>query len=426
MRATIARGVAHFSYTPLLALAAAASFGKLIVYAGLLDVALFGALGKMLLASTLFGMVGGLGLYLVAGRDLPALLVAGRARRAVALLAQGAWVTTLTAAVGLLGAGFSVALFDLSAGELAFGLLHGWLQQLFMFAAFDNRSRLALIDYARDLLVRALLCAGAGAAAAVLGLGAIGVVVAEAAATALVGAGMTRGILRRARVRWRWLPRLASRRLARLPWRASLVLLAGSLAAFASFNLDRWIAAEVLDREAFGQYAFAWIALLAAQSVQMLVNSGLLPLVARRSATGQAGGALRLTALISGALLAAASLAGVVVGLVAAYAVERWLPKYAAALPLLPPILAAAALRVSDFWSSLLIVRKRENALLAAQTAGVIVCLAGFAVWKRSMGMPATPLALAWLAFAAALLSLLGSATLALRRPSAWPNAPLS
>lgn len=419
MRATVARGVAHFSYTPLLAVAAAISFAKLIVYAGLLDVAQFGALGKMLLVSTLFGMVGAWGLYLVASRDLPAFLVTGRARRAVALLAQSAGVTTLTAGVGLLGASVGVGLFDLSAVELGFGLLHGWLQQLFMFAGFDNRGRLALIDYARDLFARAMLCAGSGAAAAALGAGAAGVIGAEAAATALVGAWMIRGVLRRARVRWRWLPRLSMRRLAHLPWRASLVLLAGSLAAFASFNLDRWMAAELLDREAFGQYAFAWIALLAAQSVQMLVNSGLLPLLARRSATGQAAGAVRLTLRMSAALLAAAGLAGVAAGIGAAFAVERWLPKYAAALPLLPPIIGAAVLRVADFWSSLLIVQKRENELLAVQTGGVIVCLAAFAAWSRLNAEPITPVALAWLACATALLALVGSAAIALARPRA-------
>lgn len=419
MRATIVRGVAHFSYTPLLGLAAVVSFGKLIVYAGLLDVVQFGALGKMLLVSALFGMVGGLGLYLIAARDLPALLVAGRARRAVALLAQSAWVTTLTVGVGLFGAAFGVGFFDLSATELGFGLLHGWLQQLFMFAGFDNRSRLALIDYARDLLVRALMCACAGAAAAVLTFGAVGVIVAEAAATALVGAWMMRAVLRRACVRWPWLPRLATRGLKQLPWRASFVLLAGSLVAFASFNLDRWIAAEVLDREAFGQYAFAWIALLAAQSVQMLVNSGLLPLLARRSAAGQADGAVRTTLRVSAALLVAACVAGIVVGFVATFTTERWLPKYAAALPLLPPIIGAAALRVSDFWSSLLIVQKREIELLAAHGVSVIVCLAGWVFWTWSIGEPATPIVLAWLAFATALLTLLGSAALALRRPRA-------
>jgi O-antigen/teichoic acid export membrane protein len=418
MRATIARGVAHFSYTPLLAAAAAVSFGKLIVYAGLLDVAQFGALGKMLLVSTLFGMVGGLGLYLVASRDLPALLVVGRARRAVALLLQSAWVTTLTAAVGLLGAYLGIGLFDLSSIELALGLLHGWMQQLFMFMGFDNRSRLALVDYARDLLVRALLCAGVGAAAAVLGSGAVGIILAEAAATALAVAWLTRGVVRRAQVHWRWLPRLATRGLVRLPWRSSFVLLTGSLVAFASFNLDRWIAAETLDREAFGQYAFAWIALLAAQSVQMLVNSGLLPLLARRSAMAQGGGAVGLTFRTSAALLAAACVVGVVAGVAVTLTVERTLPRYAAALPLLPPIIAAAALRASDFWSSLLIVQKRENELLAVQTFSVIVCLAGFALWTRLNGGSPEPIALAWLACATAALSLTASAAIALGRPS--------
>ncbi|GAB4468392.1 MAG: hypothetical protein OHK0044_09770 [Burkholderiaceae bacterium] len=419
MRVTIARGVAHFSYAPLLALAAAISFGKLIVYAALIEVAQFGALGKMLLVSTLFGMVGGLGLYLVASRDLPALLVAGRERRALALLAQGAWVTTLTAVAGLACALLGFELFDLSPRELMLGLLHGWVQQLFMFAGFDNRSRLALMDYARDLFVRAFLCATAGAAAATAQFGAAGVIVAETVVTALLGAWMVQGVLCRAKARWRWLPGLALRRLGALPWRASLVLLAGSLAAFASFNLDRWLAAEVLSREAFGQYAFAWIALLAAQSVQTLVNSGLLPLLARRAATGQAGGAVRLTLLMSAALLVAATLAGAASWLAAAYAVERWLPKYAAALPILPLLVAAAILRVSDFWSSLLVVQKREDELLAVQSGSVVVSVLGLGTWVWVTGEPPTGPALASLALLTASFSLFGSAVMALRRPKA-------
>jgi O-antigen/teichoic acid export membrane protein len=416
MRATIARGVAHFSYTPLLALASATSLAKLLAYAGMLEVAQFGALGKMLLVSTLFGMVGGLGLYLVATRELPVLLAEGRARRAVALLAQSAWVTTLMAFVGLLAASFGVGPFGLSSKELGLGLLHGWLQQLFMFAGLDNRSRLALTDYARDLQIRALLCAGAGTGSAALGSGAVGVIVAEAATTVMVSAWMVRGILQRARVRARCLPRMAVRRLARLPWRASLVLLAGSLVAFASFNLDRWLAAELLDRETFGQYAFAWIALLTAQSVQMFVNSGLLPLLARRAATGRAGDALHLTMRISAALLATACLVGAAAGVGATFAVERWLPKYVAALPLLAPIIGAAVLRVSDLWSTLLIVEKRERELLAVQSISVAICLAGYAFWWWVNPEPAAPLALAWLACATAFMALVGSAGMAFWR----------
>lgn len=416
LRANLTRGVAHFAYTPLLALAAAISFGKLIVYAALIDVVQFGALGKMLLVSTLFGMVGGLGLYLVASRELPALLVNGRARRGIALLAQSAWVTTLTAGAGLLCVLSGIDLFALSTCETALGLLHGWLQQLFMYAAFDNRSRLALMEYARDLLLRALLCAGVGAAAAGAGFGAAGVIVGEAIATAVVGGWMVGEILRRATVRWCWLPRLAGRRLGRLPWRASLLLLAGSLAAFASFNLDRWIAAEVLSREAFGQYAFAWIALLAAQSVQMLVNSGLLPLQARRAASGHPASAIRLTLLASGAMLAVSSVAGAIGGLLAVYSVERWLPNYAAAVSLLPVLIGAAVLRVSDFWSSLLVVQKRESELLAVQLGSVAVSGLGFAAWIWSTGEAPKGVSIGWLALATASLSSIGSAVIALGR----------
>ncbi|MDW8258575.1 MAG: hypothetical protein RML32_03950, partial [Gammaproteobacteria bacterium] len=81
LRATLIRGVAHFAYMPLLALAAAISFGKLVVYAALIDIEQFGVLSKMLLVSTLFGMVGSLGMHSIASREVPALFARGRTRR---------------------------------------------------------------------------------------------------------------------------------------------------------------------------------------------------------------------------------------------------------------------------------------------------------------------------------------------------------
>ena len=85
--------------------------------------------------------------------------------------------------------------------------------------------------------------------------------------------------------------------------RQRLILLAGSLVGFLSVNLDRWIAASVLDRFEFAQYSFAWITLLGAQSLQFLLNAGIFPLLARRTMGGTLLSGLRLAGAISIATL---------------------------------------------------------------------------------------------------------------------------
>ncbi len=410
MRATIARGVAHFSYTPLLAAAAAVSFGKLIVYAGLLDVAQFGALGKMLLVSTLFGMVGGLGLQSVASRDVPALLVGGRTRRALHLLGQTVAVTACVAVVGLIATTVGLRLFELTASELALGIVHGWAQLAFITAAIESRSRLQMMRYARDMAARNAAIAIAGAAGAMLGGGAALVMAVEFAGTVVCLLLVARGALRRADIHPALLARVWCVHRARLPWRSALVAGLGTLVMFASFNLDRWIAAQTLSREMFGIYAFGWLALVGAQSIQALLNSGLLPLLSRRRAEGHADSAYRLTALMSTATLAAGLAAAPPLAWLLASMLERWMPQYEPSQPLWLPLLLAAALRVSDFWSSLLLVLRQEVRLLQVQLAAVLTAALGFVAWLSTEGSGVSPGSLAWLAAAAAALSHAASA----------------
>lgn len=410
MRATIARGASMFSYTPLLGLAAAVSFGKLIVYAKLVTVAQFGALGQMLLVSAAFGMGASLGLQSVASRDVPALFARGLERRGVRLLAQTIAVASWIALLMLLWAAAGLSLFDLSAEELVLGVVHGWTQLAFLTLAFESRSRLEMMRYARDMAGRSAAIAAAGVVVAGLGFGARGVVLAEIAGTLAFCILIGRSVLARVRVGSRWLVRALAVHRGRLPWRAALLMCAGTLVMFASFNVDRWIAAEALSRDIFGLYAFGWLVLLAAQSVQGLLNSGLLPLLSRRRAISLEASAYRLTALVSTALLVGGLLAVVPTAWMLAWTVEHWMPQYAEARPLWLPLLLAAVFRVSDFWSSLLLVVEREGRLLAAQSAAVAAACLGYLVWLVVGGGGATPLSLAWLAVAAAVLSHASSA----------------
>ncbi len=414
MLATIARGATLFSYTPLLGLAVAVSFAKLIVYAKLVTVAQFGALGQMLLISAVFSMAASLGLQSVASRDVPALFARGLERRGVRLLVQTIAVASWIALLGLLAAAAGLSLFDLTVEELMLGVVHGWAQIAFLTLASESRSRLDMMRYARNMAARNTAIAAAGAAIAGLGFGAQGVILAEVAGTLLFCGFIGRDVLARSRASLRWLLRAVAVHRARLPWRAALLMCAGALVMFASFNVDRWIAAETLARDAFGVYAFGWLALLAAQSVQGLLNSGLLPLLARRRAVSLEASAYRLTALVSAALLVGGLSLAIPTAWLLERAVEHWMPQYAEARELWLPLLLAAVFRVSDFWSSLLLVIEREGLLLTAQSAAVAAACLGYAIWLVVGMRDLTPVSLAWLAFAAAVSSHGSSAVMVL------------
>lgn len=403
-----------FSYTPLLGFAAAVSFGKLIVYAKLVAVAQFGALGQMLLVSAAFGMAASLGLQSVASRDVPALFAQGRQRRGVRLLAQTIAVASWIGLLSLLAAAAGLSLFGLAAEELMLGVVHGWAQLVFLTLAFDRRSRLEMMRYARDMAARNAAIAVGGALVAWLGFGARGVMLAEIGGTLLFCLVIGRSVLARARFDPRWLLRTFAVHRGRLPWRAALLMYAGTLVMFASFNVDRWIAAETLSRDAFGIYAFGWLTLLAAQSVQGLLNSGLLPLLSRRRASSLESSAHRLTTLVSTALLVAGLAAVFPTAWALTWVVEHWMPQYDQVRSLWLPMLLAAVFRVSDFWSSLLLVIEREGYLLAVQCAAVGGACLGYLAWLASGTGGPSAVSLAWLAAVAAALSHASSAAMVL------------
>ena len=136
-----------------------------------------------------------------------------------------------------------------------------------------------------------------------------------------------------------------------------------------------------------------------------MLNSGLLPLLARRRVEALEASAYRLTILLSTVLLTAGLIAMAPAAWVLRTLVEAWMPQYSGAGPLWAPLLLAAVFRVADFWSSLLLVVEREGALLLAQVAAIAVSAFGYLSWLAFGNGAVTPVSLAWLAAVAAALS---------------------
>jgi O-antigen/teichoic acid export membrane protein len=144
------------------------------------------------------------------------------------------------------------------------------------------------------------------------------------------------------------------------------------MVGFILMNADRWIAAQWLSPDRFAQYAFAWTVLLVGQSMQLLVNASVFPLLARRFGASGPASAYRACTWVSCALLLIGALLAVPSWVLLDAAIDRWFPAYQPALELLPLFIMVAVLRLSDFWTSFLIVVGREARLLVLNlVAGV-------------------------------------------------------
>lgn len=391
-------------YLPLLAFSMGLMLLRMLLMARLLDVPQFAQFSAGLLISTTFGMLTCLGLYQSLQRDFPIMLVRGRERAALIALAQCVVIAGGCAVGGALIAATGLPVAGLSSAMVLTGVLHGLSQQLFLVVTLDSRSRGRPLQFATQNLWRALAVSAAGLAVALLIGAALWILVVEAVISLSIAASILQRVYGRADLRGPTAFRLALRRLPRARWGSAAVLLAVAVIGFVLTSIDRWIAAEALATAAFAQYAFAWTLLLLAQAVQAMIGASMFPLVARRYAEGGIAAGMRTAAGASLGLLAAGLLLAPPLGWALDAGIERWFTAYDGARALIPIFLVVAVLRVSDFWTSLLLVAGLEVRLLVLQL------LAGLAIGSLwLLAMPAAgrerlgTVDLAWLAAALAL-----------------------
>jgi len=400
----------HASYAPLLASALAVMMARLLVAARLLEVDAFATYSAALLVSGSFCMLGCLGLQTMLQRDMPVLFFQGRSRRAMVLLAQAGVVAAACAAAGgalafALPGGAAGSVLDRTT--IIVGLVHGLSQQVFVLVTVESRSRGLTVLFSGQYVVRsiAVFAAGIGMIAAT-GSGSAAAA-AEAAATLLVSAGVLEGSLRRASTTFAASMRLGGRRFHAIRWRAASALLAVMMATWLVQNADRWMAERSLDVAGFASYAFASNAIVVASAAQMMINAALFPKLARTYAASGAVPAFRSAAGISAALAVAGLVAAPAAWACWDLAVSRWYPQYAVSSTVAPLLIAVGVLRVSDYWSSFLLIVGAETRLLRATAAAALGAVGAW--WFLSGSSAAASVAsVGWLA-----LSLAGATYLA-------------
>jgi O-antigen/teichoic acid export membrane protein len=417
------RRIRQLWYAPVLAMATALMMLRLFALARLLDVLDFAQLSAALLFSSTFVMLACLGLQALLQRDMPVMFVRGRERAARVLLTQSVLAAYACAVVGLVLAFASPCDFGSPTLLVALGLVHGLSQQLFLVASVESRSRGEPLRYAFQSLIRSVLIVGAGLLTAAMSRSALAVVGAEAAMSLLLAHGLLWQTVAGTRPRVAGLLRVAWRRMPRLEWHAALVLLVVSLVGFALTYADRWLAALLLGAGEFGNYAFAGTVLAIGLSAQSLINASVYPLLARLYARDGTAACYALCRRLS--LLA---LAGSLVLAPPAYflleaGLRRWYPAYDIAQGLLAPFLLVACFRVSDFWSSFMMITGFQNRLLRTSiVAGGIAAMLWGVVTQPWRPDGRTPGQLAMLAVALAVVGY-AVAALASRRSALEASA---
>ncbi|MCM2250965.1 MAG: hypothetical protein NDJ19_01270 [Ramlibacter sp.] len=372
---------------------------RILVMARLLDVADFGTYSAGLLVSTTFCMLACLGLQSLLQRDLPLMAARGRLRRGLVMLFQSALVACVCAAVLLLVPALGQGAAGLSAPVLAVAIVHGLSQQVYLVATTESRSLGQPVRYSLQNLGRAVFVTALSAVTASLSGSAPLTLAVETVISLALSAAILSRMAATHGERAATLLAVAWRTIRRVRWNTAIVFLGISLSASAVLHVDRWVAAALLPAREFAQYAFAGVVVLIAQSAQAMLNAAVYPALARRHALNGAAATYTLSASVSVSVLAAAVVLAFPAGLALSAAVQRWYPAYEPALTILWPVLAAAALRLSDFWSSFLTICGYERKMLWLQLAlGSGLCAAWVAILAMRSAPGVTMPDFAWLA----------------------------
>lgn len=401
-------------YVPLLGLAMGLILVRTLVMAKLLDIPSFAQFSGGLLVSSTFSMLGGLGLYYLLQREMPVQIIRGRERAAASLLMQSLFAATACALTGLVLVAAGVAFGGLGPSILAIGIIHGLSQQVFLTATVESRSRGLPLTFSLQMLVRAVIVLAVSMGVGILLQSAGAVLMAEAIVSLLLTNKILKGVWKRARVGAALVFRLAVRRMRRVRWSSAMMLLAVGSMGFLLMNIDRWAAVRLLQPIDFAYYAFAWMVLMVAQSMQAVINASVYPMLARRFASTGRAASFRIAAGASIGLLLACAITFWPAYWLMNAVVMRWFPAYAESRSIFGLFMMVAALRLSDFWSShLLIVGQERRLLLVNFTTGTIVFAGWFYLFASGVNGSVEIRVLAWLAVALALTSYLATAVTA-------------
>ncbi|GAA0556690.1 hypothetical protein GCM10008997_00810 [Halomonas salifodinae] len=311
--------------------------------------------------------------------------VAGEEHSSFVLLFQSIFVALFLALLGVSLSFTEVSIAGLSGSFLAVSIIHGLSQQIFVLATVESRSRGEVLRFSWQNIVRAVLVVGvAGGFAWHIRSPSLTLLV-EAVLSLFLGFRIVVGGIKRSPYELCYLFFFSFKKISKVRWVDSLLLMVVMLAGFLLANIDRWMAASFLTSEQFALYGFAWVLLSAAQSVQAIVNSSVYPALARRYAVSGTSSSFRVAAKVSLILLAVGFVFSIPFYYMAVSIINKWFIGYEPSVGVIHVFLAVAAIRVSDFWSSHLIIIGKEKVVVLLNVVSASLAMVTVAILYPSV-----------------------------------------
>ena len=368
-------------YAPMLATAMGLMLVRLAIVARMLPVTDFAVYSYGLLVSSSFCMLACLGLHWLLQRDLPIMIIRGRERAGGVLLIQCALVAIFSAAAGwFVILVFDVTLVGLTTTGLLISLFHGLAQQLFTVTTVDSRSRNLPVQFAKENLERAVILVIAAPLVISLGGTSMAILLLEGIVTAALAAHQMASKFSRTEFSFLSTTIVGYRALTKVRWRTAITLLAVSSLGFFVLNVDRWVGAHWLSANQFANYAFAWTLLSIAQSIQTIINASFYPILSQKYAVNGRRESFVYTLKVASTTLIISAFFSLIFYYFCGILIDKFYPKYSDSKELLKYFFIIISFRISDFWSSFLIVTRQDRRLLLIMLS---VTLSTITIWAK-------------------------------------------
>ena len=335
-----------------------------LLAASILDRVEFSKYSIGMLISSSFTMVGCFGLQLMLQRDMPSNIISGNLRKSVTALFSSIIISFIFL-LFLIVACFSFMFTLSSLGTLGviIALLNGFSQQVFILSTIESRSSGKYLVFSFQNLIRASFVFSAMFLVVSLTNSAIDAMLVEFITSLVVSYTIIYKLLIRYCLRIKSMFILSFRNILKLKWKTPLSLMSTVVLGYLLLNIDRWVAVKTLDAIIYSDYALAAIVLMAAQSVQSIINSSVFSSLVIRRKKRNSKECFTLAKTVSITLLVVGLLVCIPGYFIIKGFVLYFYPDYILSISIVPVFMAAGLFRASDIWSSYLIVIGEEKLL---------------------------------------------------------------
>jgi O-antigen/teichoic acid export membrane protein len=352
------------AFFPLIALANFLMFFRLLALAKIFNLSDFGQFSMGMLIANSFCLFGGVGFYQLLQQKLPRLHISKKKKEALILTNQ-AIVSTLSIFI------IVVLIIFAFAGKLRYEPLFllisafaGLSQQLFLVFTLQSRSANDSLGYSLEILIRNFSVTITIVMLAIFFQSPVLCILTDAILTFVIGFIIFFKNYNFFSLNYFF---LSIKLLKNVEWKKIIYLFMLSAFGFFIANADRWIAGIYFDKQKFGLYSFGFLILTISQSVQAIINVVTFPSISNIYQIYGAKKAFIYTKKIAILAITIAACFLPFFFFLANFMIGRFYPSFFSVKYVIALFMIVSLFKISDFWSSFLIISGKEKILLFIQ-----------------------------------------------------------